>query len=581
MSKTICKVLALSLVSCILLSNLSVLNANTLGLAKKSTSNSNEAMTKESKVQVSEVKTPKATDSNVVLSKAETTKKVVVSETENVRRVVAQESEGTKEVVPEAKEPEVTIPEAKEPVEVEEPEITVPEAKEQEVTIPEVKEPVEEAPVEDTLEMEEKVEDILPTVEVEEPEITVPEAKEPEITIPEVKEPEVTIPEAKEPVEEAPVEDTPEMEEKVEATLPTVEVEEPEITVPEVKEPEVTIPEAKEPVEEAPVEDTPEMEEKVEATLPTVEVEEPEITVPEAKEPEVTIPEVKEPVEEAPAADTLEMREKVKVTLPTVEAEEPEIIEKAVQEDSKPRTTYEISGKSITVTWRGGCGYVSFAKFLYGDEKTSYTFIDSNGKAINANEWIGRRGCADSDKHNYACTLTLTAPDTKDGLVFDKWVKTTEDGKDIYTAVYKEENVKKSNEAVSTMLFQQPTTNVAQVSQLNEETKKSYTENTTSEEDRSVTVTYKGGCGMVTFAKFVFEGEGHNGSFIDADGNPIQANSWIGRRGCDDCEKHCCPACDITVFAPEAKDGWKFAGWVKTTDKDGFDTYTAKYILNQ
>ena len=533
MSKTICKVLALSLVSCILLSNLSVLNANTLGLAKKSTSNSNEAMTKESKVQVSEVKTPKATDSNVVLSKAETTKKVVVSETENVRRVVAQESEGTKEVVPEAKEPEVTIPEAKEPVEVEEPEITVPEAKEQEVTIPEVKEPVEEAPVEDTLEMEEKVEDILPTVEVEEPEITVPEAKEPEITI------------------------------------------------PEVKEPEVTIPEAKEPVEEAPVEDTPEMEEKVEATLPTVEVEEPEITVPEAKEPEVTIPEVKEPVEEAPAADTLEMREKVKVTLPTVEAEEPEIIEKAVQEDSKPRTTYEISGKSITVTWRGGCGYVSFAKFLYGDEKTSYTFIDSNGKAINANEWIGRRGCADSDKHNYACTLTLTAPDTKDGLVFDKWVKTTEDGKDIYTAVYKEENVKKSNEAVSTMLFQQPTTNVAQVSQLNEETKKSYTENTTSEEDRSVTVTYKGGCGMVTFAKFVFEGEGHNGSFIDADGNPIQANSWIGRRGCDDCEKHCCPACDITVFAPEAKDGWKFAGWVKTTDKDGFDTYTAKYILNQ
>ncbi len=259
----------------------------------------------------------------------------------------------------------------------------------------------------------------------------------------------------------------------------------------------------------------------------------------------------------------------------------PEVTEKAEPKSTKANTTYEVNGKIITVTWRGGCDYVSFAKFLYGDEKTSYTFIDSNGNTISANEWIGRRGCADSEKHDHECTLTLTAPDTKDGLIFDKWVKTSKDGRDIYTAVYKESDVKKSDADVSTMMFEQPTTNDAQVAKSNQEAKKSYTENTTSEKDRSVTVTYKGGCGIVTFAKFVFEGEGYNGSFTDANGNSIQADEWIGRRGCADCEKHCCTACTITVVAPQAKNGWKFDGWVKTTDKSGFDTYTAKYILEK
>ena len=137
MSKAIRKALALSLISCMFLSNLSFLNANTLCLAEKTTSNSNETMIEESKVRVPEVKTPKVTVSNVLVSKAETAKKVVIPEVKDTEEVVEQDVDGTEEaIIPNVQvEKEIVVSEVKEEVvapetQVKEPEVAVPDAEE-------------------------------------------------------------------------------------------------------------------------------------------------------------------------------------------------------------------------------------------------------------------------------------------------------------------------------------------------------------------------------------------------------------------------------------------------------------------
>ena len=194
----------------------------------------------------------------------------------------------------------------------------------------------------------------------------------------------------------------------------------PETTKPEVAKSEVQVPEVVEPETTMP-------EVATESEVQAPEVVEPETTMPEvATEPEVQVPEVVEPENAIPEAIVEEVKAQTNVEETSTDVHEHKMYRPENGEWTE--LTPDTASREITITYKGCHCYVSFAEFLC-DTSRCEGFNNSGLSEM----MEGRRG---------ECTITVVAPEAKDGYKFVGWKKTTSESNpniDIYTAIYEAE----------------------------------------------------------------------------------------------------------------------------------------------
>ncbi len=176
---------------------------------------------------------------------------------------------------------------------------------------------------------------------------------------------------------------------------------------------------------------------------------------------------------------------------------------------------------------------------------------------------LSRRG--DSD-------ITITAPEAKNGYHFAGWkrylIKALDDGYKVYgyEAVYEED---KETE-FSTLLLKEK---LADVKELNQSTEKKDHEcskpedgiwtNIVKNENGKLTIKYEGCHHYVSFAQFVCD-----------------LNECVGFNGSDKLTESRRGGTELTVDAPEAREGYHFVGWKKydlTVDGFSWSYYKANY----
>ncbi len=582
MRKKFSKVLALSLSSLILLSNLFVLTAKALNLAYDNVSSSEESTVEcEPETQISKV-APKTTASKVVASEAKATElepKVETIEPEVEPNVdVAEE-------VPVEEEPETVLPEGEEVVA---PEIKVDNSKLEETT-PEVEVSVPEIKVDSS-----KLEETTPKVKVTLPKIKVDSSKL-EGTTPKAK---VTLPKIR--VDSSKLEETTP---KVEVTLPEIKVEgsrlgeitpKVEVTLPEIKvdaskleettpEVEVTLPEIK--VDNSKLEGTTP---KVEVTLPEIKVDGSILTMPKV---EVTLPEIK--------VDSSKLEE----TTPEVEASLPEIkVDSSKLEETTPEVEAQVRVEELLVSETGTIARGDYLEG-YGDkitkmlsnpeDKTLRLHSVGNPNEVNfaiftcnttmcdgfkngvAEFYEGRRGESD---------MEVTAPNAKTGYVFVRWVKLgtapvsvgeIEVPVDVYQAVYEkvadEIATENSDSTLSSGAYPNPDMEQLDPSVDGEhdcfkpKEGKDWTSSSVlvKGDEISLTVSFRGCYGYVSTARFVCD-------LNKCEGFDGLETFELSRRG----------GCKETIVTPKAKEGFKFDRWEKSTVTEyetTVDVYTAVY----